>query len=66
MKYVIMGLLVGLGWHVAKLLYNMAHELLFSELHRIDWLGITSDKTPKNIKDSKNKHSVENKKIGFY
>ena len=62
MKYIIFGILVSIGWHTVKLIYEMVYELLFNRLHKADWYRIVAGEKPKDKRvDAK---AVKNQ-IGF-
>jgi hypothetical protein len=63
MKYIIIGLLLSIGWHVVKLLYSVAEELIFCRLHDTDWYCVVAGKKTKN-NDSKS--NVVKNQIGFH
>ena len=64
MNYILMGILLSIGWHVVKLIYEVAAELLFERLHKAKWYAIAAGKKPKEIKPGDVK-AVKNQ-IGFH
>lgn len=65
MKYVIIGLLVSLGWHFAKVIYEIAEELLFVRLHRAKWYQFIAGKKPKEIESKPGDIKEVKNQIGF-
>lgn len=63
MTYIIIGLLLSIGWHLAKLVYEAVHELLFCRLHDAKWYRIVAGKEPEVV-ESDNVNTVKNQ-IGF-
>ena len=46
MEYVIMGLMLSIGWHIVKLVYEIIAELLFTRLHKAKWYQVAAGKRP--------------------
>lgn len=65
MNYIIMGLLLSIGWHIAKLIYEVAAELLFNRLHRARWYQIAAGKIPKTIEAQPGDAKAVKNHIGF-
>lgn len=65
MNYILIGVLVAIGWHLVKLIYEVVVELLFSRLHRADWYLIAVGKKPKEIKERPGDAKTVKNKIGF-
>ncbi len=66
MEYIIIGILLSIGWHLAKVFFEVATDLLFARLHDAKWYRILAGKErPKKI-DSKpgDIHAVK-RTIGF-
>ena len=66
MKYILIGLLLSIGWHIATLIYDMAYELLFSRLHNTKWYLVAAGKKPKEVEDKPGDAKTVKNKIGFY
>lgn len=64
MNYIVIGFLIGIGWHVVKLIYSVVEELLFCRLHKTNWYAIAAGNRPIDIDAADNKKSVKNR-IGF-
>lgn len=64
MKYIVIGLLLSIGWHIAKVVYEMAVELLFSRLHDAKWYRIIAGKESRTSNKSNDPKTVKNQ-IGF-
>jgi hypothetical protein len=64
MEYLIIGLLLGIGWHVAKLLFSVIEELLFTRLHKAKWYQIVAGKRPRKAEATMDVKTIKNK-IGF-
>lgn len=64
MNYIVIGFLIGIGWHVVQLIYDVVYELLFCRLHKARWYNIAAGKRPIDIDAADNKKSVKNR-IGF-
>lgn len=52
--WLLIGLLVSIGWHIGKLLFELAKEVIFTRLHAADWYAVLCKKKPKPIKPHKN------------
>jgi len=65
MKYIIIGLLLSIGWQTVELIFEVVRELLFSRLHKTDWYLIAAGKKPKEIKATSVAKTVNNR-IGFH
>lgn len=65
MNYIVMGLLLSIGWHVAKLIYGVATELLFNRLHKAKWYLIAAGEIPKTIEDQPGDAKPVKNHIGF-
>ena len=64
MSYIAMGLLFGLELYLAKLIFVIIEEILFTRLHSTKWYSFIAGKKPKNINNTMDVKSVKNK-IGF-
>lgn len=64
MNYIFVGLLIGLGWRVAELAYDVIFEILFNKLHRAKWYCDLNGKKPPKINGSNDEKTVRNR-IGF-
>ena len=64
MNYIVMGLLMGLGWQMVRLIFGIIEELLFTRLHTTKWYPILAGKKPKSVKNTMEVNEVKNK-IGF-
>lgn len=66
MKYIIIGLLLSIGWHVVKLVYGILEELIFCRLHDARWYLIMVGKETKRVDTNDGVHinTVKNQ-IGF-
>lgn len=64
MNYISIGLLFGLGLYLAKLIFGIIEEILFTRLHTTKWYPFIAGKKPKNINATMDVKSVKNK-IGF-
>lgn len=64
MNYLVIGLLVSLGWYIGKLIVDgIITEILFTRLHQAEWYLTVVGKS----KDTSNRKSKSTKmKIGFY
>jgi hypothetical protein len=62
MKYILIGLLVSIGWHLAKFMYEIMCDMIVTRLHKAKWYNVATGR----IKNSsnKNKNNINNK-IGF-
>lgn len=65
MKYIITGLLLSIGWHFVKLVYEVVSELLFSRLHEAKWYLIAAGKEPAVIEDKPGDIKEVKNRIGF-
>lgn len=65
MNYILIGILVSIGWHVVKLVYEAVEELIFARLHKADWYLIAAGKKPKEIKDKPGEAKTVRNQIGF-
>lgn len=54
MKYILLGLLVSVGWHLGVLIYEILAEIIFNELHKTKWYCVLNGKKyiPKQNTDS--------------
>ena len=59
MNYILIGLLLSIGWHIVKLFYLAFEEMLYIRLHDTKWYPILCGKKKKTVKKA-NKN-----KIGF-
>ena len=68
MNYILMGILLSVGWHIVKLIYEVAEELLFERLHKAKWYMAAAGRKPKEVKEPTDRpgeiKAVKNK-IGF-
>lgn len=62
MEYVLPGLLLFIGWHAAKLIFEIISEVLFCRLHETNWYRILSGKKPK---EKNEKSKGDKSRIGF-
>lgn len=62
MNYIIIGLLLSIGWHSFKLIYEILSEIIFCRLHKADSYAVVCGKTTKN---SNKVTSTVKTKIGF-
>ena len=44
--WLLIGLLVSIGWHIGKLIYKLAEEVIFTRLHSEDWYAVLCKKMP--------------------
>lgn len=65
MEYIIMGLCLSIGWHVIKLIYEVAAELLFTRLHNATWYQIVAGKIPVTTKEQPGDIKAVKNQIGF-
>ena len=68
MNYIIMGLLMSIGWQVARVVFEVAAELLFERLHRAKWYKIAAGVEPKAIDNSEDRPGepkAVKERIGF-
>jgi hypothetical protein len=66
MNYIIVGFLVSIGWHIAKVIFEVAEELLFERLHDADWYLALAGKELKNINKLPGDAKKVKNQIGFY
>ena len=66
MEYIIAGLLLSVGWHVVKIVYEMVCDILFTRLHKAKWYLTAAGKTPKTMKEQPGDIKAVKNKIGFY
>ena len=64
MEYLVIGLLVSIGWHVGKLVYKLVEEIMFTRLHANDTYAVICKKMPPNPKPNVTKIKP-NQTIGF-
>lgn len=64
MKYLVIGLLLGIGWQAAELAFGIVSEIIFTNLHNANWYQILCRKKEKTDKHTMKVKSVKNK-IGF-
>lgn len=64
--YLLIGLLVSIGWHFGKLLFDLVSEIMFTRLHKNETYAAICKKTPEgprpNIQDGQIR---KNMPIGF-
>ena len=65
MNYIIIGLLLSIGWHLASVIYEVAVELLFCRLRNARWYQIAAGKRPKTIQEQPGDIQAVKSKIGF-
>lgn len=66
MNYILIGLLLGIGWHLATLIYDIATDLLFARLHDATWYQIAAGKRPRDIKSQQGDNNTVKNQIGFH
>lgn len=64
MNYIIIGLLIGIGWHLVGLIIQIIEIPIMSRLKHAEWYQVASGTKPRKIKNTMNVKTVENK-IGF-
>lgn len=66
MEYIVIGILLSIGWHLAKLAYEVTTDLLFARLHDARWYRELAGKEKPKKNDSKpgDIHAVK-RTIGF-
>ena len=62
MNYIIIGLLLSIGWHLVEIVYTAFEEALYVRLHKTKWYQIVIGK--RSINECKNNDNIRNK-IGF-
>lgn len=65
MNYIFVGLCLSIGWHVVKLVYEVAAELLFTRLHNATWYQIAAGKKPRDMKEHPGDIKAVKNQIGF-
>lgn len=55
MKYILIGLLLGIGLYSARLLFNVIEDILFCRLNKNDLYNVMLGNRPKLTKEVKNK-----------
>lgn len=65
MRYILIGLLVSIGWHLVKLVYRMVTELLFNRLHRAKWYLIAAGEQPEKMGSRPGDIKEVKNQIGF-
>lgn len=65
MNYILIGILLSIGWHLVKLVYEAVEELLFERLHRAKWYLIAAGRKPKEIEPKPGDAKVVKNHIGF-
>lgn len=68
MNYIIMGLLMSIGWQVARVIFEVAAELLFERLHKAKWYRIAAGcktETIDDCKDGPGEPKAVKERIGF-
>lgn len=65
MNYVLAGILLMIGWHIVKLIYEVASELLFCKLHKTKWYLVAAGKEPKTIESKPGDAKEVKNHIGF-
>lgn len=65
MEYIIMGALMSIGWYVAKLVYDIVAELLFTRLHAADWYQIAAGVKPRTVDEQPGEIKAVKNQIGF-
>ena len=64
MEYIIIGILLSIGWNLIVLLKNVIEEILFCRLHKYKWYAILAGKQTKTDKGKSDAKTITNK-IGF-
>lgn len=65
MKYIVVGLLLSIGWHIVGLIFGVVEELLFSRLHSAKWYQIAAGKKVKKTKNKPGDIKEIKNQIGF-
>ena len=63
---VITGILLSIGWHLGKIVYEVAAELLFSRLHKTEWYQLAAGRKPRETGEQPGDIKAIKNKIGFY
>ena len=66
MNYIIVGLLLSIGWHVAKVIFKMVEELLFARLHKADWYLVAAGEKHATIGEQPGDIKMVKNQIGFH
>jgi hypothetical protein len=65
MNYIIIGLLLSIGWQVADVIFTVLAELVMSRLHNTDWYLVLAGKKPKAIEECPGDAKQVKCQIGF-
>lgn len=65
MEYIIMGLMLSIGWHIVKLAYEIIAELLFTRLHKTKWYQVIAGKRPVTTNSAPGEIKAVKNQIGF-
>lgn len=44
LKYLVIGIVMSIGWHCVKIVYEVLAEILFQRLHKEDWYAVLCKK----------------------
>ena len=66
MNYIIIGLLLSIGWHISKVVFRAVEELLFERLHRTDWYLTIAGAKPVEETDRPGDAKRVKNRIGFH
>lgn len=66
MEYLVVGLLVSIGWHGGKLVYKLVEEIMFTRLHANDTYAVICKKMPAGPRPNMDNGQIRpNQPIGF-
>lgn len=64
--WLLIGLLVSIGWHVGKLIYKLVEEIIFSRLHAQDWYAVLCKKMPAPERIPRKKRGEDKNEVEAY
>ena len=65
MNYILIGILLAIGWFLVKIVYDVARELLFERLHSAKWYLVAAGIRPKEVKERPGDAKAVKNHIGF-